>query len=58
MMVRAAAGLYIVVHRSLATSRGVKDCARQSIEAGLPTYLINSDEGRPKRLLADDPRLL
>ena len=33
-------------------------CARQAIPAGIPTYLTKSDEGRPKRLLADDPRLL
>ncbi|MGO9809461.1 MAG: hypothetical protein ACLP53_01445 [Isosphaeraceae bacterium] len=47
-MVRAHAELCIVVHRLLAASRGVKDGARQSIAARIPTYRINSDEGRPK----------
>ncbi len=55
-IVCAGAGLCIVVHRSLAVSRGVNDCARQAIAAGITTDLINSDEGRPKRLLADEPR--
>jgi hypothetical protein len=36
---------------------GTKDCRRQAIEAGIPTYLIDSEEARPKRLRADDPRL-
>ncbi len=47
-MVRAHAELCIVVHRSLAASRGVKDGARQVDRGEVPTYRINSDEGRPK----------
>jgi len=46
-MVRAGAELCIVVHSSLAVSRGVKGCARQAIVAGIPTYLI--DRHRPAR---------
>jgi hypothetical protein len=56
-MVDAGAGVCIAVHRFLMNSKGTKDCARQAIEAGIPTYLIDSDEAKPKRLLADDPRL-
>jgi hypothetical protein len=38
-------------------SKGTKDCCRQAIEAGIPTYLIDSDKAKPKQLRADDPRL-
>jgi hypothetical protein len=56
-MVRAEAGLCLAVHRFLMNSKGTKDCARQAIEAGIPTYLIDSEKAVPKRLRADDPRL-
>jgi hypothetical protein len=56
-MVDAGAGLCIALHRFLMNSKGTKDCARQAIEAGIPTYLIDSDEAKPKRLKAGDPRL-
>jgi hypothetical protein len=36
---------------------GTKHCARQAIEAGIPTYLIDAEEAVPGRLLADDPWL-
>jgi hypothetical protein len=39
------------------SSRGTKDCARRAIAAGIPTYLIDSEAARPKRLHADDSRL-
>jgi hypothetical protein len=29
----------------------------QAIEAGIPTYLIDSDDAKPKRLKKGDPRL-
>ena len=54
----AGVELCLVMPRSLAASRGARDCARQAIPAGVPTRLTNSDDGRPKRLLADDPGLL
>lgn len=56
-MVRAGADLCIAVHRFVFNSKGTKDCARQAVEAGIPTYLIDSEKAMPKRLLADDPRL-
>ena len=56
-MVRAGAGLCLAVHRFIFNSKGTKDCARQAIEAGIPTYLIDSEKAVPKRLRADDPRL-
>lgn len=56
-MVDAGASMCIAVHRYLMNSKGTKDCCRQAIEAGIPTYLIDSDAAKPKRLRADDPRL-
>jgi hypothetical protein len=56
-MVAAGADLCIAVHRYIFNSKGTKDCARQAIEAGIPTYLIDSEKAVPKRLLADDPRI-
>jgi hypothetical protein len=38
------AGLCVIVHRSILDA-GTKDLARQAIEAGVPTYLIDSDDG-------------
>jgi hypothetical protein len=54
-MVRAGAELCIVVHRLLAASRGVKDCAREAIAAGIPTYLIDSEEAVPRRMRSGYP---
>jgi hypothetical protein len=56
-MVAAGGELCIAVHRFILISKGTKDCAKQAIQAGIPTYLIDSDEAKPKRLLAGDPRL-
>jgi hypothetical protein len=56
-MVDAGAGLCIAFHRSLWTSKGTKDCVRQALEAGIPTYLVDSEEALPVRIRADDPRL-
>ena len=49
-MIRAAADLCIVVHRSLAASQGVKDLALQAITEGIPTDLIDSDAAVPRSL--------
>jgi hypothetical protein len=56
-MVAAGAEMCIAFHRAISASKGTKDCARQAIEAGIPTYLIDSEAAVPKRLLAHDPRL-
>ena len=45
-MILAGASLCIALHGSLAASKGTKDCVRQAIHAGIPTYLIDSDGGR------------
>jgi len=56
-MVAAGAEMCLAFHRAISASKGTKDCARRAIEAGIPTYLINSNAAEPKRLKAGDARL-
>src|SRR5262245_28030275 len=56
-LVDAGAGLCVALHRFLVASKGTKDCARRAIAAGIPTYLIDSEAARPRRLRAGDARL-
>jgi hypothetical protein len=56
-MVAAGAGMYIAFHHSLPGSRGTNDRVRRAIAAGKPTYLVDSEEARPRRLRAGDARL-
>jgi hypothetical protein len=56
-MVDAGAGMCLALHRYLANSKGTRDCVRREIEAGVPTYLIDSDTAGPRRLRAGDARL-
>jgi hypothetical protein len=56
-MVAAGADLCVAFHRFLAGSKGTKDCVRRAIVAGIPTYLIDSEQAEPRRLRADDGRL-
>jgi hypothetical protein len=53
-MVDAGADFCIAVHRSLARSRGTKDCVERCLAAGIPVYLIDSEDGEPKRVRAID----
>ena len=46
----------MIVHRSLLDA-GTKDMARQAIAAGVPTYLIDSEQGVRRRTRAGNPRL-
>jgi hypothetical protein len=56
-MIAKGADLCVAVHKSLAKSKSTKHCVRQTIAAGIPTWLIDSEDGEPRRLTADDPRL-
>jgi hypothetical protein len=56
-MVDAGAAMCIALHRFLANSKGSRNCVRLAIEAGTPTYLIDSEKAEPRRLRAEDPRL-
>lgn len=49
-MVNAGADLCLAVHRDIRFSKGSKGCARLALAAGIPTYLIDSEDGEPKRL--------
>jgi hypothetical protein len=56
-MVAAGAEMCIAFHRFLTGSTRTKDCVRRAIEAGIPTYLIESEAAEPRQLRADDGRL-
>jgi hypothetical protein len=56
-MVSKGADLCIAVYRFLMNSKGTKNCCLQAIAAGIPTWLIDSDDGEPVRLTANHPRL-
>jgi hypothetical protein len=56
-MVQSGADLCIALHRSLAGSKGTKDCVRQALAAGIPVYLIEDEHAIPRRIEAGDPRL-
>lgn len=49
-MVDRGAELAIAVHRDLSQSRVTKDCVRRCLEAGIPVWLIESDEVKPRRV--------
>ncbi len=48
-LIRRGPGLCIIVHRT-ALDEGSTDLAQQAIAAGVPTYLIDNEQGTPKRL--------
>jgi hypothetical protein len=55
-MVDRGADVCLACHRDLASSRGTKDCVRRALKAGIPVYLIDDDDARPRRILdADAP---
>jgi hypothetical protein len=56
-MVAAGAEMCVAFHRFLAASSGTKDCVWRAIEAGIPTYLIDSEKAEPRRLREGDGRL-
>jgi hypothetical protein len=48
-LLRSGARLCIIVHH-VPLDDGSKDLARQAIAAGIATYVIESEHGKPKRL--------
>jgi hypothetical protein len=56
-MIAAGAEMCLAFHRAISPSKGTKDCARRAITAGIPTYLVSSEEGEPKRINREDARL-
>jgi hypothetical protein len=49
----SGASLCVAVHRNIRGSRGTKDCARRCLAAGIPTWLIDSEDVRPRRIDRD-----
>jgi hypothetical protein len=47
-MVDAGADFCIAVHRNLASSKGTKDCVRRCLKAGIPVWLIDSEDATPR----------
>jgi len=56
-MIRLGAQMCLPFHWAISSSKGTKDCARRAIAAGIPTYLIDSERGEPRRLREGDARL-
>jgi hypothetical protein len=55
-LLRSGSGLCNIVHRALLFD-GSKDLARQAIAAGIATYIIESEHGKPTRLNEFDETL-
>jgi len=51
------ADLCIALHRSITTSTRTKDCVRQALAAGIPTFLVEDERAIPRRIDAGDERL-
>jgi YspA, cpYpsA-related SLOG family len=56
-MVELGANPCLAFHRTLAASKGTKDCVRQALAAGITAYQIGSEEAVPKRITLGDWRL-
>jgi hypothetical protein len=56
-MVESGADLCIALHRSIAKSKGTKNCILHALHAGIPTYLIEDERAVPRRLAESDARL-
>ena len=57
-MVEAGEDLCMACHRSIEASKGTKDCVRQALAAGIPVYLVEDDRASPRRVQAEDKRLV
>jgi hypothetical protein len=53
-MVAAGATLCIAVSRDIKSSKGTAGCARLALAAGIPTVLIDNDEGVTRWLTRED----
>ena len=57
-MVATKPDFVIAIHRDLAKSKGTKDCVRQALAAGIPVYLVEDERATPRRMRADDVRVV
>jgi hypothetical protein len=49
-MIAAGSDFVIAVHRNLAYSRGTRDLVQRALATGIPVYLIDRDDGEPRRI--------
>lgn len=49
-MVASGITFVVAVHRRLVGSRGTRDCVRQALAAGIPVYLLDSEDAEPRRI--------
>jgi hypothetical protein len=57
-MVATQPDLCVALRRSIETSRGTKDCVKQALAAGIAVYLVEDSRGTPRRIKANDLRLV
>lgn len=50
-MVDAGAAFLICVHRDLAGSKGSRDCVDRALGASIPCFLIDREDGEPRRIV-------
>lgn len=53
-MVALGADLCLAIHRDIRRSKGTRGCAMLAIRAGIPTWLLDSEDGEPRRLTIVD----
>jgi YspA, cpYpsA-related SLOG family len=56
-MVASGPSMCVALHRDLTSSKGTKDCIQQALAAGIPTYRIEDELGKPRPVHPGDPRL-
>ena len=49
-MVASGIALAVAVHRTLKRSRGTRDCVAKCLAAGIPVWLVDSEEVKPRRI--------
>jgi hypothetical protein len=49
-LIKAGADLCIALHQSIESSELTRDCVKQAIQAGIPTFLIEDEQAVPRRL--------
>ena len=49
-MVDLGAKFAIAVSKDLANSKGTRDCVERLLRAGIPVYLIDREDGEPRRI--------
>jgi len=57
-LIKPGADLCITLHRYVRTSYRTRDCILQTLQAGIPTFLIEDERAIPTRLWRADPRSL